>query len=281
MDEQVRAELSELLATSGRSVCSTPRTLGMLMRQRCPCAEGPVRELELALELGCVRPFLMREGPVNQTALAEELAARSGMGAERARWAIASWSQALNDGAVREEQPSDRDWSSWNRIDVSGAAAGGSGSYQRAVWHLGLVGLAGAVGGAGLGFALLAGGDQMMIEPWREALEGLAPWLQVVALLSLGVLGGLAGGLLGWVVGGGQSWTYDAIGGTTLGRLAWSALGAFHGAGIGVMCCLGHFGLYGVMPGALLGAGLGSFLGLLAAERMSRFWMWDSDYDSD
>src|SRR5262245_56717075 len=271
MDDPVRDQLCDLLATSGWDVCTTPRVVGMLMRQRCPNAGESVRELEQALETGCVRIILADPQSIDEQSLAEQLAEQSGMDADRARWAVATWNHALRSTNALSEDPLSRDWSSWNKLDVSRATAGGTGCYQRAVWHMVLVGLAGAVGGAGFGMALLARSEFASLEPWREALDDLSPTLQVVALIALGVLGGFAGGLLGWIFGGGQ---YDAHGGTTLGRLVLSGQGAFYGAVIGVLGCLAGFGLGGVMPGALIGAGLGAFLGLLTAERMSRLWMW-------
>ncbi len=272
MDEQVTRELSDVLATAGPSVCTTPRVLGILLRQRCPQAEAQISELEQALTSGCVRPILDSPESADLERLAAQLAERSGMELSRAHWAITTWAHALAKAERAGPTPLGRDWSSWNKLDVSGATAGGSGAYQRSLGHLALVGAAGAVGGAGLGFYLLLRGEWALIEPWRVALEDLAPWLRVVALVVLGGLGGGAGGLLGWIFGGGQSWTYIATGGTTLGRLAFSALGAFHGAGVGVMVGLGVAGLMGILPGGLLGAGVGSFLGLLVAEQIARFW---------
>jgi hypothetical protein len=137
-----------------------------------------------------------------------------------------------------------------------------------------IVGLGGAVGGAGFGVAVLVRGNLASLEPWREAMEELSPTMQVIALILLGIPGGFAGGLIGWIFGGGQSWTYDAHGGTTLGRLVFSAQGAFSGAVLGVLGGLAFLGLIGVMLGALVGAGLGAFLSLYTAERRSRYWMW-------
>lgn len=274
MDDPVRDQLCDLLATSGQDVYTTPRVLGMLLRQRCPNAGESVRELEQALEAGCVRTILDGPEPVDEQSLAEELSARSGMDSDRARWAIETWSHALRASDAAARNSSCRDWTSWNKLDVSRETAGGTGSYQRAIWHMVIVGLGGAVGGAGFGVALLVRGHLATLEPWREALEELSPTMQVIALIALGIPGGFAGGLVGWIFGGGQSWTYDAHGGTTLGRLAFSGQGALSGAVIGVLGGLAFLGLIGVMLGALVGAGLGAFLGLQAAERRSRFWTW-------
>jgi hypothetical protein len=49
-------------------------------------------------------------------------------------------------------------------------------------------------------------------------------------------------------------------------------MGAFHGAGVGVMACLGLIGLIGALLGALVGGLVGAVLGLLIAEGISRYW---------
>jgi hypothetical protein len=270
MDEQVRSELIDLLRTGGRNLCTMPRMLGTMLRQRCPDGEEPIRCLEDALANGCIAPILATVGAVDEPALVHDLVARTGMTTDRAQWVIASWVQALD---VVDAPPTiARDWSQWNRLDVSEATQGGSGAYQRAVGHLIVVGLAGAAGGTTLGFFTLIRGDAALVGPWQAALEEVEPWMQVPALVVLGVLGGFTGGLLGWIIGGGRSWTYDAHGGTTLGRLVLSAVGAFHGSGIGVVLIVALLGLIGVMFGALVGGLVGAFLGLLLAEGISRFW---------
>jgi hypothetical protein len=247
-----------------------PRMLGIMLRQRCPDGDELIRGLEDALTNGCVAPILAAVGPVDEPALVQDLVARTGMTTDRAQWVIATWVHALD---VADTPPTiARDWSQWNRLDVTEATKGGGGAYQRAVGHLFAIGLAGAAGGATLGLYLLTRGEASLGGPWQAALEDVEPWMEVPALVVLGVLGGFAGGLLGWIVGGGRSWTYDAHGGTTLGRLLLSGLGALHGAGIGVMLFVVLLGLIGVMVGALIGALVGAFLGLLLAEGISRFW---------
>jgi hypothetical protein len=77
---------------------------------------------------------------------------------------------------------------------------------------------------------------------------------------------------MGWIFGGGRSWTYDAYGTTTLGRLWYSGSGAYFGGNIGVLGGLALLGLMGATLGGLFGAVLGAYLGLLTAERISRFW---------
>jgi hypothetical protein len=269
MDEQVRSELIDLVKSGGRNLCTMPRMLGILLRQRCPNAEESVRELEQALSSGCVAPILAAVGPVDEPALIQDLVARTGMTAERAEWVIATWVQAL---ALVDAPPAvGRDWSEWNKLDVSQATQGGSGVYHRAISHLVIVGMLGAAGGATLGIYHILYGNAPA-GPWRDDLPDFGPWLHVLALLALGILGGFAGGLLGWIAAGVRSWTYDAMGGTTLGRLVLAGLGAFHGATIGVMACVVLFGLIGVMVGSLIGGLVGAVLGLLVAEDISRFW---------
>ncbi len=268
MDDHVRSELTDLLKTGGRSICATPRMVGILLRERCLNAEKSVCEIEQALTIGCVREMLEAIGPVDGDGLAERLVNESGMSRERAVWVIESWAQAIAAADIPE--PLARDWSAWNRLDVSAATAGGGGPYQRAVGHLIIVGIAGAVGGAGLGLEVLLRGGAARPGPWRDALEDLPAGLHIAALLVLGMLGGFAGGLTGWISAGGRSWTYDALGGTTLGRLGIGALGALSGAGIGAMAGISLLGLIGVMLGALFGALFGAILGLFLAEGISR-----------
>src|SRR5437763_7585096 len=123
MDEQVRTELCALIATSGPSVCNTPRLLTLLLRQCCPEATEQVRELGLALEVGCVQEFLDAAGPVDLPALVDRLMADSGLSADRARWVIATWRDAINENPGTSEQSLMPDWSRWNRLDVSGETA--------------------------------------------------------------------------------------------------------------------------------------------------------------
>jgi hypothetical protein len=270
MDEHVQSELVELLKTGGRNLCTMPRTLGILLHQRCPDAEATIRDLETALTAGCVGPILAGTGPIDEAELTTNLVQKTSMAPDRARWVIESWVRALDQA---DAPPAiGRDWSEWNKLDVSQATQGGSGGYQRAVAHLIIVGVLGAAGGATLGIYHVLHGN-VPAGPWREALEDIDPWMQVPALLLLGILGGFAGGLLGWIALGGRSWTYDAMGGSTLGRLVLAALGAFHGAAIGVMACVVLLGLIGVMVGSLIGGLIGAVLGLLIAEGISRM-MW-------
>jgi hypothetical protein len=209
-------------------------------------------------------------GPVDEAELSQQLVAKSGIELERARWAIKTWVLALD--TVDSEPAIRRDWSSWNRLDVSTSTRGGAGIYQRAVFHLIAVGLAGAFGGIVFGLFLLSRGEAALLGPWHEALDEVEPWAVVPAVLALGFIGGLTGGLLGWIIGGGRSWTYDAVGGTTLGRLSLAGLGAFQGATIGVLPSVCLLGLIGVLIGAMFGGAIGAFLGLLIAEGISRFW---------
>jgi hypothetical protein len=270
MDDQVRSELADLLKTGGRNLCTMPRMVSILLRQRCPDAESTVSDVEQALAFGSIRSMLEAVGPVDVEELTARLVKESGMTSDRARWVIETWVLAL--AAADTPPPLGRDWAAWNRLDVTTATAGGGGAYQRAVGHLVVVGLAGTVGGAVLGAYFLIGGEAAMIGPWQDAVQDVPPWLRGAALLTLGMLGGFAGGLFGWMFAGGRSWTYDALGDTTVGRLALTCLGAMGGGGIGVLAGLELLGLIGVMLGALLGALIGAVLGLLCADGISRFW---------
>jgi hypothetical protein len=263
MDEQVRSELADILKTGGRNLCTMPQVLGTLLRQRCPEAETTVAEVQQALAFGCVRSMLEAVGPVDVLALADRFVSQSGMAPDRALWVIETWAHAL--AAADTPPPLGRDWSAWNRLDVKSAS--GAGAYQQAISNLIGVAAAGAIGGAVVALFVSIGGEATRFGS-LESLEDAAPWVQAVAFLFLGLLGGLAGGVIGWIGFGGRSFAHDATGGTTFGRWALSATGACVGGGSGVVAGLAVLGLIGVMIGALFGA----VLGILAAELILRFW---------
>lgn len=264
MDEQVRSELAELLKTGGRNLCTMPQLLGNSLRQRCPDAGKTISEIEDALTIGCVQSMLDSLGAVDEEELADRLVKQSQMAPDRARWVIDTWVHALA-AADTPPPPPGRDWSAWNRLDVK--SAGGAGAYQQAVGNLIVAAAAGAIGGAVVGLCMSISGEAARITS-LDALEDAAPWQQTAALLFLGLLGGLAGGLIGWIGFGGRSFAHEEIGGTTIGRLVFSALAAFLGAGSGVVAGLVLIGLVGAMVGALFGA----IIGIVLAEVILRFW---------
>jgi hypothetical protein len=263
MDDQVRTELADMLNTGGRNLCTMPRMVGILLRQRCPDAEQTVAEVELALTSVCVRPMLESVGPVDEVELAERLVNETGMDPARALWVIATWVHALAGADVA--QPLGRDWSAWNRLDVK-SEVGGS-SHRRVIGILILISAAGAVGGSAMGLFLALSGEAARLGP-LEVLQDASPWLQVTAFLILGLLGGFAGAMLGWIVAGGRGGAYESGGGPSLGRVALSATGAFVGAAGGVLAGLSTMGLIGVMLGPVVGA----IAGVLTAEVLLRFW---------
>jgi hypothetical protein len=274
MDEQIRQLLAELIADHGRSLCTTPRVVSMMLRQTCPEASDQIQEIELALSHGCVAPMLVG---LPETADVDELTRKlvdaTGINEDRARGAISTWAFALS-----REKPATslitRDWSQWNRLDVSHEVAGGNSTYRRSVAHLAIVAAAGAAGGSFMSVVALLTPHLRWFEFWQSTISELPSWAQVFAPIILGILGGGAGGLLGWMIGGGRSWTYDAFGGTTLGMLYFSSANAFIFANVGVLAGMAFLGLIGAMVGSLAGALLGAFLGMYAAERASRYWWW-------
>lgn len=274
MDAQIREQLAELIADHGRSLCTTPRVVSMMLRQAIPEASDQIQEIELALSHGCVAPILVG---LPETAdvgeLTQKLIDATGMAEDRARWAIESWVVAL----CREKPETSsitRDWSEWNRLDVSHETAGASSSYRRSIVHVAIVAAAGASGGALIGIVALANPGIRWFEFVHAAVSDMPSWAQSVGPIVLGLLGGGAGGMLGWMIGGGRSWTYDAFGGTTLGMLYFSSANAFAFASMGVLAGVALLGLIGAMVGSLAGALLGAFLGMYAAERASRYWWW-------
>jgi hypothetical protein len=274
MDEQIRQHLAELIADHGRSLCTTPRVVSMMLRQACPDAADPIHEIELALMHGCVAPMLVG---LPELADVEELTRKlidaTGMNEDRARWAVETWVFAL----CREKPATSsitRDWSQWNRLDVSQEIVGGTSTYRRSVVHLLIVAAAGASGGAFMSVLALLTPHLRWFEIWQSAISDLPSWAQSLAPILLGAMGGGTGGLLGWIIGGGRSWTYDAFGGTTLGMMYFSSVNAFIFANLGVLTGMAFLGLIGAMVGSLAGALLGAFLGMYAAERASRYWWW-------
>jgi hypothetical protein len=234
-----------------------------LLRQRCPGEESTVADILRAFDTGCVRAMQASVGTVDEDALVDRLVDQSGMDPKRARWVIESWVYAF---AGTDSAPVlGRDWAAWNRLDVK--SANGGGAYQRAVGNLIVVAAAGAAGGAVVGLLLSVSGEAARMAS-LDTLDEAAPWLQAMAFLFLGLLGGLAGGVIGWIGFGGRSFTHDTIGGTTFGRLGFSALAAVLGAGSGVIVGLVLLGLIGVMIGALFGA----VMAILIAELILRFW---------
>jgi hypothetical protein len=268
MDEQVRAELTDLLRTGGRNLCTMPRMIGVLLRERCPDASQSVADLEQALRLGCVGPILDAIGAIDVEPLAGRLTEQTGMPMDRARWVVETWVHAI--GAADSPPPVARVWAAWNRLDVTSTTAGGTDGYERAIVHLVVAALAGAVGGATLGIERLM--DSNAALAIHDDLQDMPPWLQITSLIALGILGGGAGGLLGWILVGGRSWIHDAQGGTTLGRLVLASLGGCAGAAIGAFGGLTTLGLIGVMVGSLFGGLIGAVFGLLVAEGIYRFW---------
>jgi hypothetical protein len=243
---------------------------GVLMRRACPDADTEIGALEQVLSAGIVAAMRDDEGGRETVpALADRLVQTGAMPEEQARWAIETWWRALRP---LEAAGGPKDWTAWNRLDVSGQTAGTGGTHRRSILHLAVVAVAGALGGAAWGFRVLVHGEEALIDPAVKALAEIDGWVRTFALFALGGLGGFAGGLLGWVGGGARSWTYDAHGGTTLGRLGLSALGAFTGALAGGLAGLVALGPAGMMLGALFCAALGAFLGLLLAERLSLWW---------
>lgn len=274
MPDAVREQLGQLIAEHGRSLCSTPRVISMMLRQQSPDEADAIHDLELALSHHCVSPMLTSLPELaDAKALTTKLIDATGISEDRARWAIESWVAALS----RERPESSglsRDWSEWNRLEVQSSDGAPLGSYRRSVYHLLVVTAFGAFGGTTLGWITLLKPDFLGNGPWSEAVTDLPTWAHGLSIILLGALGGGTGGLLGWIFAGGRSWTYAAYGTTTLGRLWYSATGAYGGANVGVLCGLALMGLMGATLGGILGAGFGAWLGLMTAERISRFWWW-------
>lgn len=268
MDDNVQAELIELLKTGGRNLCTMPQILGMMLRQRCPDAESQIGELMHALTSGELAPLLNGVGPIDEAELHQRILERCAVTPERASWVVDSWNRAL-EAADRTPLVS-KDWSKWNRLDVSTEMCGGLGASQRSLFQLLLVGAAGAMGGGSVGLILIGG--RSLDDAWRQSLDGIQPGLQLAVLTGLGIVGGFSGGVLGHIGIGAQNWAQHSNGGATLGRIRLSMFGALVGGACGAAIGLAAFGLIGVALGAALGAIAGTVLGWMSAVAVSRFW---------
>lgn len=263
--ESVTDELGKLLAAEGLRITATPEMFGTLMRRACPDDEAAVGSLEKVLSAGIVAAMREEKGGRDQVpVLADRLVQTTAMPEDDARWAIEAWWRALRPNT---EGPT-KDWSAWNRLDLTDAAGGIGGSNRRLIVQLLFVGITGALGGAVWGVYVLSRGDGGLIKPVADALEEFEGWMRPFALFALGGVGGFGGGILGWI-GGSGAWTSMRADGATFGRLGLSATGAFTGAAAGGIIGVVLLGLPGTMLGALVGAGLGALLGVLTAEKMS------------
>lgn len=270
MDDRVRAELIELLGTGGRRLCSLPQVLGMMLRQRCPDAESQIGDLMCALTSGELAPLLNGVGPIDEAELHQRILERCSMSPERAGWVIDTWNRALE--AADRTPALAKDWSTWNRLDVSTEMCGGLGASQRSLLQLLMVGMGGAVGGGSVGLLLVLTDGRMAGDAWRQSLDGIQPGLQVVVLASLGVVGGFFGGILGYISAGTQIWPNHAISVATLGRTRLSIFGAMVGGACGAAVGLAAFGLFGVALSAALGSIAGAVLAWITAVVISRLW---------
>jgi len=263
--ESVADELGKLLSAEGLGISRTPEMFGTLMRRACPDDAAAVDSLQKVLTAGVVAAMHEGKGDRDQVpVLADRLVQTTAMSEEDARWAIETWWRALRPLA---EGPA-KDWSAWNRLDVTDPAGDIGGSNRRSIIQLLFVGVAGALGGAMWGVYVLTRGDGGLIRPVADALEDFEGWMRPFALFALGGVGGFGGGILGWIAGSG-GWSSTAFGGASFGRLGLSSTGAFTGAAAGGIVGLVLLGLPGMMLGALVGAAIAALLGGLAAAKLS------------
>jgi hypothetical protein len=249
MHDAVRAELIDLMKTGGRNLCTMPRVLAAMLRERCPDNEDVAREIEQALDCGCVSEMLRAVGPIDAAALAAELSSHSDLPRDRARWVIDSWLLAIT--AADEPPAVGRDWSAWNGLVAQGNRRG-----HRALMRFCAVALAGAAGGGTVEWVAVAS------PAWRNAVEGLPAEFGPFALSIFGYLGGATGGGLGWMAANGL---IKPGPGPNRRRLVIGCLGAAIGGLVGAPAGLELFGLAGIMFGSLAGAFAGGLLAAVAA----------------
>jgi hypothetical protein len=262
MNDQATRELCRLIDEYGPGLRRTPQMCELLLRQRLAAFPEATAALITILRLG-VLDKLAKAAPDRQAALIAEAVQESQLDPEPAHWAIDAWLEALQGSGPPVSAPSA---GAVLPSDAEPPPAGQS-LYQRAIVHLIVVTLAGAVGaalpGVQVGLAIqhdMTGRVREMTSQWVGGKNG-----GQFALLcgSLGLLAGAVGGCVGWMVGGAQDTSYMVHGGTTLGRLGGATVGAFLLARIGAVVGLLFAGPIGVFVGGIVGAALGAFLGYL------------------
>jgi hypothetical protein len=254
MADRLREQIMALVASYGPDVLDMSRTVESELHLLCPDQPDEVNALVAALRHGVVHYLLvLAENGKLQTAdlpaQVRRLNAESGLNDTEAERAVQTWADII--GAID--------------ISASKGAAGGrkppkglpGASSLSALETLVLIGLAGAIGS---------------MLPWIAVLEerhgehflvpGTMSALGTHTLLNLlGAAGGFLGGTLGWVLGTPLSLQFalsarlDSAHRVIVAALA-AALGSFFGLWLGYH----HVADIGAFLGALLCAGIGTFL---------------------
>src|SRR5947209_6067708 len=99
MNDVVREKLSQLIGAHGLHLCGLPGACAMMLRSSFSEYPDEAQALILTLESGAVSPLLSPDAGPEAEARALEKAAKAGLAAEEARWAVASWRQAVAENA--------------------------------------------------------------------------------------------------------------------------------------------------------------------------------------
>jgi hypothetical protein len=271
MNDQAREVLTRVLATYGPSICQTPRSCELFLRQECAAYPEESRVLIHALRQG-VATELMRYRPPDKPweAFFGELRsnlARSGLKESEGNWAIDVWARVLG-----------RHPDAWDEAPHVMAVSGAPLMPQREVSRTAvvtattiIVGSGGFLGGA-LGAilvpaALLVTQAAVDMPFMKEMMSGGGRhyrskdvWMFVILALGIvGAIGGLGGGLgaaLGWLHGKGDArpwrgftvalsatFTTTALIGHFCGAFGWFFGALFSGFGSS-RACASRGGLY-------------------------------------
>jgi hypothetical protein len=266
MNDQARERLCELLRKYGSSICGTPRSCEMFIRQFCGEQPDEAQLFIKALNSKVVPDLLaLKQVPDWEAVaapLAEHLSASAGVGLEEARWAVDSWGMALRRHpetarAVPPPQPQQPS----PPLEGEGRPSADLG--QKLLMTAAICGgIGGGVGGALLGILIEMFG-RLQAEVGEE---GPALVFTILALLPVGVgaVAGAAGAAVGWLgIGGSNVKDMPAEG--MLPRWVWTGFagsfgGALTGAAVGGYVC---FGIIGVGIFGFLGGLTGAFTGVL------------------
>jgi hypothetical protein len=252
MADRLREQIVALVNSYGPDVLDMSRTLESELHLCCPDQPDDVNSLVAALRHGVVHYLLVlaengKLATADLPAQARRLNAESGLGQIQAERAVHMWADIM--GTINfsrgKPKPGSRTVMSMRRT-----------STLSALGDLFLVGLAGSMGSMLPWIALIEERHEHFLIPGGMSALGTHTVLNL-----LGAAGGFAGGAFGWIVGTPLSFQFalsaklDSAHRLIVAALA-AALGSFFGLWLGYH----HVADIGAFLGALLCAGIATFL---------------------
>lgn len=262
MNEQAREALSRVLRNYGPSICNTPRSCEMFIRQECGAYPDESKALIEALRQG-VTADLLTYRPA-ETAwdpfadlLKTRLQTRSNLKEADGAWAVDTWAKALGRhpetyaDAPMVAAAAPTPMASPGQLKIAMTAVVASGGALGAALGANLI-------PAGLLLTAASAEIPLMSHPVRSSSSS-AIWITVILILlligAISAVGGAIGAALGWLYGKGDAGHWSAFGTSFGAAFASSALG-YWAAG---------------MPGAFFGGLISAFGAATATARRGGF----------